>query len=215
MALELPLAGVSVTAPLKTAVMSLLTDADPSVARAGACNTIVFDGEAVRGFNTDGPAAVEEIRAHALIEGRETLVVGAGGAARAIALALGDAGARVRVANRGEERGESLARLLGTPAIRIDAIGADPGRILVQATSAPSQDPVVPARARRAAFVLDIRYGEDEPALVREARAAGIPAEDGLGMLVRQAAAQVRLFTGQDVPLDLLRRAVRESRARR
>ena len=215
LARELPLAGTSVTAPLKVAVLPLITDADPSVARAGACNTLLFEDDTVRGFNTDGPAALEEIRARAPVEDRETLVVGAGGAARAIALALRDAGARVRIANRGKERGEALARLLGTEALRIESIEEDPGRILVQATSAPLQDAVVPPRARQAAFILDIRYGEDEPALVREAREAGIPAADGLGMLVRQAAAQVRLFTGRDVPLELLFGAVRDGRERR
>jgi 3-dehydroquinate dehydratase/shikimate dehydrogenase len=212
MARELPLAGASVTAPLKVAVMRLVTDPDPSITRAGACNTLVFEGDTVRGFNTDGPAAVEEIRAHAAVEGREALVVGAGGAARAIALALAEAGAHVRIANRGGERGAALARLLGTEALRIEAIDEDPGRILVQATSAPLQDPVVPPHARRAAFVLDIRYGEHEPALVREARATGIPTADGLGMLVRQAAAQLRLFTGAEVPLDFLFEAVRVAR---
>src|SRR4030095_810170 len=169
MARELPLAGASVTGPLKVAVMRLVTDPDPSITRAGACNTLVCEGDTVRGFNTDGPAAVEEIRAHAAVEGREALVVGAGGAARAIALALAEAGAHVRIATRGGERGAALARLLGTEALRIEAIDEDPGRILVQATSAPLQDPVVPPHARRAAFVLDIRYREHEAALAREA----------------------------------------------
>jgi shikimate 5-dehydrogenase len=151
------------------------------------------------GFNTDGEAARDEILARVALAGREALVVGAGGAARAVALALKDAGARVLVANRGAKRGDELARLLGTSALPIEEIPENPDRILVQATSAPRTDPVVPPRARRAAFVLDVRYGEDEPALVRLAREAGSPAADGLGMLVRQAAAQVRLFTGEEV----------------
>jgi 3-dehydroquinate dehydratase/shikimate dehydrogenase len=215
LARELPLAGVSVTAPLKTVVVSLITLADPSVTRAGACNTLVFEDDTVRGFNTDGPAALAEIRVCAAVEGREALIVGAGGAARAIGLALKDVGARVRIANRGEVRGRLLAGLLGTEWLPIEAIEPDPGRILVQATSAPLEDPVMPEHARRAAFVLDIRYGEEESALVREAREAGIAAVDGLGMLVRQAAAQVHLFTGRDVPLEVLFQAAREARSGR
>lgn len=216
LAYELPLAGASITSPLKIDVLSLITDPDPSVTRAGACNTLLFDGpEAVRGANTDGPAALEEIRARLAPEGREALVIGAGGAARAIAFALAQASARVRIANRSWARAESLARDVGAIAWGMDEIPEDPDRILVQATSAPPDDVVVPPAARRAAFILDIRYGAAEPALVAEARAMGIPAADGLGMLVRQAGAQVPLFTGRGVPLEVLFEAARRARGER
>src|SRR5207249_3219262 len=152
--------------PLKIAVLPFIEEPDRSVIDTGACNTIVGR----RGYNTDGEAALDEIRARIDPRGRRAIVVGAGGAARAVAVSLRGAGAQVTIATR--------------------------------------EDPVVPPAALRAAFVLDLRYaprGEArETALVSAARRAGVPAEDGLGMLVRQAAVQIRLFTGQAVPLDVL-----------
>jgi shikimate 5-dehydrogenase len=81
----------------------------------------------------------------------------------------------------------------------------------VQATSAPLDDLVIPERALRAAFILDVRYGAVESGLVRAALRVGTPAADGLGMLVRQAAVQARLFTDRDVPFEVLWEAAREA----
>jgi shikimate dehydrogenase len=133
------------------------------------------------------------------IEGRSAIVIGAGGAARAIAHCLQEAGAHVRIANRGRARGEALAKELGVAYLAIDDIDADPERILVQATSAPWEDLLVPPKALRASFLLDVRYREkEESALVLAAREAGTAAEGGRGMLGNQAEAQIRLFTGRD-----------------
>lgn len=211
---SLPLAGVSITVPLKVAILPYLGIRDGTVEAAGACNTLV--GE--RGYNTDSEAALEEIRARIDPRGRRVTVIGAGGAARAAGFALRAAGASLTIATRGpvagcgpagssertdEDRGERLARELGARYLRIAALSADADAVLVHATSAPANDPVVPPEALRAAFVLDLRYlgpsSGGETALVAAARRAGAPASDGLGMLARQAAAQARLFTGHEV----------------
>lgn len=247
----LPLAGISITSPLKIAVLPLAAEPDETVRDAGACNTIVGR----RGYNTDGEAALEDVRARIDPRGRAVTVVGAGGAARAVAFALARAGARLTIATRearegfapdeagegGDRRGteaasrvstrraggeapagesppgkhrskgEALARELGASFCRIRDLAGDPEAILVQATSASLEDPVVPETALRYAYILDLRYtprgAGPGSGLVAAARRAGIPADDGLGMLVRQAAAQVRLFTGCSVPLDVLMEA--------
>jgi 3-dehydroquinate dehydratase/shikimate dehydrogenase len=265
----LPLAGVSITTPLKESVVPLLDGMDAFVRETGACNTWVGG----RGFNTDGRAAREEIEERVDPAGRPALVVGAGGAARAVAFALARAGARVTIATRAgssggareeaggtdggqslsragsaptimtqapdsrtgrggaggvggceapadeirgvrsRERGEALARELGARHCRIEDLAADPQAVIVQATSAPLEDPVVPSRALGAAFVLDLRYaplGSTRiSALCEAARRLGVPTADGLGMLVRQARAQIILFTGREVPLDVLMQAAK------
>src|SRR5206468_12978184 len=91
----------------------------------------------------------------------------------------------------------------------------DERAVLSQASSAPADEPAVPERALRSAFVLDLRYrgsgGGPEIALVAAARRLGTPAADGLGVLVHQAAAQVRLFCGRKVPIEVLFRAARSA----
>ncbi len=204
----LPLEGVSVTAPLKVAMLEQLEALDGEARQAGAVNTLV----GLRGHNTDGPAALEEIRSRVEPAGRSALIAGAGGAAAAVGFALARAGARLTIANRGEARGEALARRLGARFVAIGDVAADAEAIVVQATSAPREDPVLPRRALAAAFVLDLRYGPGETATVAEARGLGSAAADGLGMLVRQAAGQARLFTGRELPGDWPGEALARSR---
>ena len=115
----------------------------------------------------------------------------------------------------GAGRGEALARELGARHCRIEDLDEDACAVIVQATSAPLDDPVVPDRALRAAFVLDLRYtplgSARVSALCEAAGRLGVPAADGLGMLIRQAGAQIRIFTGREAPFEVLVRAARGS----
>lgn len=226
----LPLDGISITAPLKVAVLSLLDDADSLVRTIGACNTIVVGprpGEIAqeepesleatghrnkRGYNTDGNALVEEVRVRLDPAGREVIVIGAGGAARAAAHALAFAGARVTIAARDAEAGRGLAREVAGAFRDLSSLDSAPEGVLIQASSAPMDEPIVPESACRAALVIDMRYGPHESALIANARRQGVDGVDGLGMLCRQAQAQVRLFTGFDVSLVALRKAAERAR---
>jgi shikimate dehydrogenase len=183
-------AGANVTIPHKGAVAELCDELDDLSRRSGAVNTLVFrDGRTV-GANTDGPAVASAVDAtHARV-----LVLGHGGAARAVAVALEGAGAAsVRLASRREA---------DWPPPGVDAT------ILVNATPLRDEVPVPPHRAQQ---VVDLAYRPDgrPTALVVAAREAGCATVvDGLEILVRQGAAAFELWTGVAAPLDVMRAAV-------
>jgi shikimate dehydrogenase len=168
-------AGANVTIPHKQAVVAACDEAE-----GDAVNTLVFADGRVRGFNTD-----QEILAG--IEATRACLIGAGGAARALAPALP---ADTRIFSR---RGDWPP----------DATGCD---LVVNAT--PVRDEVL-VELDPAQTVVDLAYGPEETALVAAARAAGCTVIDGLEALVRQGAASFRLWTGVEPSLDAMRAAVR------
>ncbi len=189
-------AGANVTIPHKGAAFALCDRVAASAARAGAVNTLVFrpDG-AIEGSCTDGVGFLASVRQEA--PGWEpaagpAVVLGAGGAARAIVAALLDAGCPgVTVVNRGRERAEALARALGGP---VDVATSPPlagAALLVNATSLgmAGQPPLEldPSGLPGSAVVADIVYTPPETPLLRAARARGLRAVGGLGMLLHQA----------------------------
>jgi len=167
--------GANVTIPHKQAVVAACDEAD-----GDAVNTLVFEDRRVRGFNTD-----KEILAG--IAATRACVIGAGGAARALAPALP---AATRYFSRSSD---------WPP----DATGCD---LVVNATPVRDELLVEPVAGQT---IVDLSYGDDETALVEAARAAGCEVVDGLEALVRQGAASFRLWTGLDAPVDVMRRAVR------
>src|ERR671934_1210386 len=184
-------AGANVTIPHKGAVAELCDDLDDLSRRSGAVNTLVFrDGGRIFGANTDGRAVASAVDAH----GAHVLVLGRGGAARAVAVALEDAGAAsIRLASRSDPEWPPPAG---------DAT------ILVNATPLRDEVPVAP---RPGDQVVDLAYRPDgrPTALVAAARAAGChTVVDGLEILVRQGAASFELWTGVPAPLDVMRAAV-------
>jgi shikimate dehydrogenase len=192
--------GANVTVPHKEAVMEALDEVDPSARRIGAVNTIVVreDGS-LEGRNTDGFGFLENLR-----EGRPgwdaaagpAVVLGAGGAARAILVALAEAGApEIRLLNRTAERAERLAAEIGGP-IRVlpwerRAGALDGAALLVNTTTQgmAGQPPleIDLAPLPRGAVVTDIVYAPLETPLLAAARARGNAVVDGLGMLLHQA----------------------------
>jgi shikimate dehydrogenase len=187
--------GVNVTIPHKEAAFAVCDVVDESARRAGAVNTLVFGPAGIRGSNTDGAGFVANLRAHGVDPGAgPALLLGAGGAARAIAAALLDLGVPVSVANRSAARAEALAAAL--PGLRVldwddrHAALADQA-LLVNTTSAGMQG--APAlemdfgAAASALAVADIVYVPLETALLRAAKARGFRCVGGLGMLLHQA----------------------------
>ena len=191
--------GLNVTIPHKEAVMALCDRVDETARRIGAVNTLVFDGDEIHGSNSDAFGFLENLKAGA--GGRDFtaapgLLLGAGGAARAVAVALLDAGLpALRIANRSPQRAENLAAELGgrvTPvpwAERAEAL-AGVG-LLVNSTSLgmSGQPPLDLAldRLPAGAVVSDLVYTPLETALLAAARTRGCVAIDGLGMLLHQA----------------------------
>jgi shikimate dehydrogenase len=182
-------AGANVTIPHKRAVAALCDELDRAAARAVSVNTLVLREGRVLGSSTDGLAVVEAVEA----DGARALVLGGGGAGHAVAAALSDAGAGVRVATRRDP---------DWPPRETDAT------ILVNAT--PLVDEVL-VEPRPGQTVVDLAYRPDgaDTALVAAARAAGCAVVDGLEVLVRQGAASFRTWTGVEAPLEVMRAAVR------
>jgi shikimate dehydrogenase len=197
--------GFNVTVPHKEAVVPLLDMIDPLARSIGAVNTVVAVGKGrFEGRNSDAPGFLAGLRAQGPIPAdRPALILGAGGAARAILVALKQAGfGEIRLANRSRSRAEALAGIC--PAIVCDwedrmAAMADIG-LLVNATSLGMVgEPALEldlARLPAAATVTDIVYRPLDTALLTAARARGNPVVDGLGMLLHQAVEGFRAWFG-------------------
>lgn len=221
----LPVSGVSVTMPHKAAAASLADLVDDDVRLLGAANTLSRgeDGR-IRARSTDGPGAVDALAAAgAAVEGARVVVLGAGGTAASIVLALARAGARVAIVNRTSARAAELARAVGdaVPGARVrdDGIAAVASAdVVVQATPVGMGDdasPVPPASWRAGQTVLDAVYHPLETRALRDARAAGATTVDGLEMLVRQAALQQREWIGRAPDVVAMRRAALDELSRR
>ena len=218
---ELGFVGVSVTVPHKEAVMAHVDEIDPVARRIGAVNTLFFHRRpesrevVVRGSNTDWQGSNLALAGKIRLAGSRVLVLGAGGAARAVGFGLVEAGARVIISNRTEARGIALARALGCDFVPPDRLAEVQADCLVNTTPvgmAPHVDglPIDPALLPGFSLVMDIVYAPLETRLLREAAAAGCQVIDGLAMLLHQGAVQFTIWTGTQPPLDVMRKALLE-----
>ena len=208
----LGIGGVSVTIPFKEVVIPLIDELDPQAARIGAVNTVVNRDGRLTGFNTDWLGAVTAITAKISLKGRHVLLLGAGGASRAIAYGIIQAGGRVSLTDIDAARAAALVHDLEAQAIPPDDLERCPATILVNATPvgmAPDVDgiPIDPDLLGRFEVVMDIVYQPLQTRLLQEAHARGAATIDGLQMLIHQGAAQFELFTGQEAPADIMARA--------
>jgi shikimate dehydrogenase len=212
--------GANVTVPHKVAAMALVDVVAPPARRAGAINTVILrDGNLV-GDNTDIIGFAAALGAVQPPEWREkkpsALVLGAGGAARAVVLALGAMGiGSVTIANRSDERARHLVADLAPTQLQIVvAKGAGLSAtlattdLLVNATSLgwqPGESPLdaeVLASLPPTALVVDLTYRDTD--LLRAARARGLQTLDGLSMLVHQAARSFEVWTGRRAPIEIM-----------
>jgi shikimate dehydrogenase len=204
-------AGANVTIPHKLAAVAYCDELDPIAQRAGSVNTLVIRDGRVHGSSTDGLAVVESTD----VAGTRVLMLGAGGAAQAVACAVAEAGAAaIVVASRTAERAGGLAaRLQSLYDLDVEVRDAWPpsaedADVVIHATPV-KDDPLVSFRSEQRA--IDMAYLLDgETAFVAAARAAGCTVVDGLELLVRQGAASFERWTGVEAPLDAMRAAVRE-----
>ena len=200
--------GANVTVPHKLAAHDLADELSDAAAAIGAVNTLTFsEGGGIAGDNTDAGGLLDALGGDA--PPATALVLGAGGAARAAAWALADAGARVTVWNRTGENARRLASELGVEAAERPA----DAELLVNATTVglrPDDSlaglPLVDARV-----VVDLVYGEVPTPIARWAEERGARLVDGLEVLVRQGARSLSVWTGMEPPVDAMRRAVVQS----
>ena len=203
----LGLTGLSVTMPHKDAVAELVDHCTPEAAALRAVNCIVPTAEGLVGDNTDGPGFLDALRAEVGFDaaGRRVVVVGAGGAARAIVLAAARAGAAdVAVVNRTAARAHEAAALAEGVGRVADATAIGGADLVVNATSVGMGDgavPFDPALLHSGQVLADIVYHPSPTPLLRAAHDLGITAVGGLGMLVHQAGHAFRLWTGRDAPI--------------
>jgi len=204
--------GANVTVPHKGAAL-LVSDRRSGVAREiGAANTLIFEDDEIRAENTDARGLMEALPESPA--GRRALVLGAGGAARAVVWALTREGAEVSVWNRTGDRAAQLCAELGGEAVSDPAAGDY--ELIVNSTSVGlrGEDPFDELPLSRDWFgfsqtVVDLVYGHGDSKLLGVAGEAGATVVDGLEVLVRQGAASFRIWTGVDPPLDVMRDAAR------
>lgn len=217
--------GLNLTIPLKEEALKYV-DPDPIAARIGAVNTIDFT-DGIQGYNTDGIGAMRALEDVGVgVAGKNILIIGAGGASRAIAFQFAYSGGEITIANRTEERADKLARDLRTGMEELDrsshvrSIGLDrvaseiaDADILINATSIGMHpdvgaSPVSPDLLRPELVVFDIVYNPLHTRLLSEAEQRGAIAIGGVRMLVHQGAEAFRIWTGREPPVDVMFEAV-------
>ncbi len=204
--------GASVTLPFKESVMDHLDWIDPMALDIGAVNTLVNEKGILKGYNTDSSAAVAPLLDHG-IKGKRVCIVGAGGAARAVAHGVAREGGYLIITNRTREKGMDLAASVNgnfVPAEEAEQITAD---VVINTTSlgmAPHKEVLsFPGRALYPGMVvMDVVYTPLETRLLKTAKENGCIPIDGLSMFLAQAAAQFRLWTGIEPDNELMRKQV-------
>jgi shikimate dehydrogenase len=212
---SLSIRGLGISMPFKLEITSLVDDLEPLAARIGAVNTVVNDAGRLRGHNTDwiGVArAIEEVRS---LDGARVLMLGAGGAARAVAHGVLQRGARLTITNRNDARARQLAHDAGAKSIPYaERHALSDFDIVVNASSRGMSDidassPIDATALHAKLVVLDAVYKPLDTALIQAARACGAHAIDGSRMLLHQAAAQFELYTERPAPLEAMAAALK------
>jgi shikimate dehydrogenase len=208
----LNLAGVSVTIPYKEEIIPLLDELDPQAARMAAVNTVVNREGRLTGYNTDWLGSVAALKSKTAIKGQNFLILGAGGASRAIVFGILKEGGTVAITDLEPDRATNLASQFGVAALPVADLDRFPAGILINATPVgmePRADaiPIDPRLLSRFTLVMDIVYRPLDTRLLREARARGCATVDGLQMLIHQGAAQFELWTGRPAPLEIMSQA--------
>jgi shikimate dehydrogenase len=202
---------LAVSIPHKVEVMRYLDEVDENAATIGAVNTVTRVGDKLVGSNTDWIGSNRALERVTGLSGKNAVVLGAGGAARAVVYGLVEQGARVTVLNRSVDKAESLAKDLGAhgagPLANLADIACD---ILVNTTSVGLREDVSPVTASAltpGSVVMDAVYDPETTRLLQDAAACNATPLGGKWMLVYQAAAQLRAWTGREAPADVLARA--------
>lgn len=194
------LCGLNVTAPFKLAALAAADTVSNTARRAGSANLLVFEHGRVRADSTDGHglmAALAEQAPALNLKGRPAVVLGAGGAGRAAAAALSDAGAEVRIVNRTHDKAEALAAELGVTAMTAEA-ALDGAVLVVNALSAAPDIDL--SRLPGDAVLMDMTYRPLETPFLAAGRARGLIGVDGLAMLIGQARPSFEALFGVAAP---------------
>jgi len=221
----LDIAGLNVTIPHKVAVLPLVDELDPLAQNIGAINTIVNQNGKLKGYNTDVAGFIEALRAVGFdASGKSVLLLGTGGAARAMGFALAQQGARISIFSRhasleqAQLLSQNLNRIAQYPVKALELNDDNlrkvitHAKLLVNATSVGmtpnnTEIPLPSNMLKPGMVVFDVVYTPLETRLLKEARKKGCATVSGLDMLVHQGALAFKLWTGENAPLDVMQRA--------
>ncbi len=216
--------GCNLTIPHKVEVIKYLDRTSEAATLMGAVNCVNRVGDELVGENTDGKGFVQSLRGLTDPRDKHVVILGAGGAARAIAVEVGLAGAaEITVVNRSEPRGQELADLLNNQAhlparfVKWEGNYEVPPEteVLINATSIGLGDgdarlPLAIATLEPDMVVADVIFNPPDTRLIRDARQRGCQTLDGLGMLVNQAVIAFKIWTGKDADAEVMRDALEE-----
>lgn len=218
MANDLPLSGFSVTIPHKQKIIRYLDVVDPVARRIGAVNTVWRKAGKWRGTNTDAPGVTAPLERHLRLAKSSVLVVGNGGAARAAAFALAEAGAKLSITGRNPDRVRALAMSCGAEALSREQAESRTFDALVHATPlgmSPNTGACFFSNRVPAKLVFDLVYNPMETELLKRAKAQKAEVIPGIEMFLEQAARQFEIWNGQRAPRAVMEQAAREALQKR
>lgn len=221
---ELGLSGLAVTIPHKEAILHFATQFESNIKDIGAANTLVYRDSNVKAANTDYRGAMDALASamdigdhqRPALKGKTAIVLGAGGAAKAVAYGLVRRGADVVITSRTRERAAKLAESFGCTTSDWSARYNVWAEIVVNCTPVgmhPNVDetPYDRHHLRPNMLIFDTVYNPENTLLIKQARDRGCTVVTGVEMFVRQAAAQFKLFTGEEAPLDVMRESLKKA----
>jgi len=213
--------GMSVTIPFKTDVIPFLDRVKGLAKKIGAVNTIVNRGGRLIGYNTDSDGALEALEGKMNLRGKRIVLLGAGGAARAIGFGLKERECQLVIANRTRDRGEALSRELKCHFLPMSSLvrmkaGELEADVIINATSLgmyprDRETPIPKRLLREKMVVMDIVYEPLETRFLREAKETGCLTINGLEMLVCQGVAQFEIWTGRRPEIGQIKKDLRRA----
>ncbi|MBI5968999.1 MAG: shikimate dehydrogenase [Deltaproteobacteria bacterium] len=208
--------GVSVTIPFKTQVIPFLDEVEEVAGKIKAVNTITNEGGRLTGQNTDWRGALEALEEKIDLKDKRVLLLGSGGASRAIAFGLKGKGCQVFICNRSLHKARALAEELGFVSLPLSCIDGLDTQVVINATSVgmhpnDTQSPLQKEFLKKGMTVMDIVYHPLRTKLLQEAEEQGCQTIAGLEMLARQGAAQLQIWTGRRPDLEEIKEDLRRA----
>src|SRR4030042_1627997 len=217
--------GVSVTTPFKTQVVPFLDKIEGLAKKIGAVNTIVNRGGRLIGYNTDCEGALGALEEEMNLRGKKVVLLGAGGAARAIGFGLKGRDCQLILSNRTKKRGEGLSKEVGGDYLPISSLvrmkaGELEADVVINATSLgmvprDGETPIPKKLLKEGMMVMDIVYQPLQTRLLREEKEEGCLTVNGLEMFIRQGVAQLEIWTGERLEIKQIRKDLRRALGRR
>ena len=212
--------GLNVTVPYKERIVPFLDELSPAAETLGSVNTILRNDSQWKGFSTDGAGFVRSAKEEGInFKDKTVILYGGGGSAKAIALAIAVEGiSQLAIVNRTKHKAQKIAEILlgSVPSLTTTIDGDLPvdADILINSTSVGMKNeecPVADEQIKRSRCIIDIIYNPPETPLIRKAKTIGIPAYNGMGMLLYQGIEAFEIWTGQTAPKEIMVESLQRS----